>query len=178
MSDPTPIHEIFRDAIARAGFSNAKVARLLQPYGLKVSASTVTKWLSGERGISMETAMRLCDVLGVQWEDLYQPSQRDIDPYFYAGEAVTALWKKHQQLEEAARPDIRKLLESIAKLLEEADISGSEHPLKTQAISDALPQIIDLVWDADRQVREVAGKVIGAFTLIDEGKMQDPDGTA
>lgn len=73
MSDPTPIHETFREAREKAHLSQAEVSRRLNRIGMKVSPSTVTKWESGERGISMEAAMRLCDVLGVNWRDLYQP---------------------------------------------------------------------------------------------------------
>lgn len=81
MDDPIPTHEKFRQARDRADISQAELARRLKPYGISVSPSTITKWEAGERGISMEVAMRLCDVLGVKWEDLYLPTQNsDIDP--------------------------------------------------------------------------------------------------
>lgn len=73
MADTTPIHETFRNAREQAHISQAEVARRLSTYGMKVSPSTVTKWESGERGISLDAAMRLCDVLGVNWNDLYSP---------------------------------------------------------------------------------------------------------
>lgn len=63
----------FRQAVADMGISHASLAQKLAEGGAKVSASAVTKMLNGDRGISIDMAVRLCAVLGVDWNELYRP---------------------------------------------------------------------------------------------------------
>jgi plasmid maintenance system antidote protein VapI len=54
------IVEQLRQAIADSGQSEYAIAK-----GSGVSQSVVNRFVSGERGISLETAAKLCDYLGL-----------------------------------------------------------------------------------------------------------------
>lgn len=73
------IAHTFREALANTEMSHAELARLLTIRGMSVSPSSVTKMLNGDRGISLEMAMRLCDALGVDWNRLYEPLESPED---------------------------------------------------------------------------------------------------
>lgn len=73
------IAQLFQDRAKELNISHAALSEMLSSRGMKTSASSVSKMLSGERGISMEMAMRLCDLLDVRWEDLYLTDRRQSD---------------------------------------------------------------------------------------------------
>ncbi|OFM13532.1 hypothetical protein HMPREF2714_07415 [Corynebacterium sp. HMSC077G01] len=73
------IAEMFKYRFDKDGWSYAQLVDELKNGGTEASVSGLQKMLTAQRGISMEMAMRLSDVLGVPWIDLYEPQQSD-DP--------------------------------------------------------------------------------------------------
>ena len=66
----TEVARTFREALDARGMTHSELAKELSAHGRAVSQSSVTKMLNGDRAISLEMAMRLCEVLGVPWEEL------------------------------------------------------------------------------------------------------------
>ncbi|MGO2426786.1 MAG: hypothetical protein ACTH7R_10625 [Corynebacterium flavescens] len=62
---------LFRQQAEREGISHAQLADMISSTGYRTSASSITKMLNGDRGISLDMAMRLCYILNVDWDDVY-----------------------------------------------------------------------------------------------------------
>jgi transcriptional regulator with XRE-family HTH domain len=56
-----PINDQLRRAIARSGKTHYRIAKQSG-----ISASTLSRFISGERELSMATAEKLCDSLGLE----------------------------------------------------------------------------------------------------------------
>ncbi|MDO5372735.1 MAG: helix-turn-helix transcriptional regulator [Corynebacterium glutamicum] len=66
------IAETFRNGREAMNMSQTQVAAALRDMGLRVHQSSYAKMEIGERQIPMAVAMGLCQVLGVDWNQLYQ----------------------------------------------------------------------------------------------------------
>lgn len=71
------IAEKFKLQFDKDGWSYALLTEEMKKAGADVSVSGLQKMLTAQRGIGMETAMRLSEVLGVPWIDLFQPQQSE-----------------------------------------------------------------------------------------------------
>lgn len=152
MSDPTPIHETFREARKKQRLSQAEVSRRLNNYGLEVSPSTVTKWEAGERSISMEAAMRLCDVLGVEWSTLYQSPETAPRPEELITDAMLVIHRRYLNLILNATHEVAHRVEEVARLTVTASAENS-------AVADFIelvPEVTKQLTAADLLTREAA----------------------
>jgi transcriptional regulator with XRE-family HTH domain len=136
----------------------------LNNYGLEVSPSTVTKWEAGERSISMEAAMRMCDVLGVEWSTLYQSPETTPKPEELIADSMLAIGRRYTNLVLNATHEVAHRVEEVAQLLVTSD---TESGVSTDFIELA-PEIAEQLRAADLLTRDAArGYSSATQTMID-----------
>lgn len=145
----------FRDARLTLGWSQAEVARRLNERGVNLHKSAIAKIETGARSLDLETTMRLCDVLGVKWEDLYQTTEPPEErAQRYVERSVLLLREVQDQLKDAALKTmdadttIWHVLATGGQTPEDDRITSSLPMAQEYTLSIEKGEALEKVWDA------------------------------
>lgn len=135
----------FRDARTALGWSQAEVARRLNERGVNLHKSAIAKIENGTRSLDLETTMRLCDVLGVKWEDVYQSAETPEErAQSYIERSLLQLQETQEQLK-SAFDNIRTVDTTIWHVL----ATGGQTP-QDDRITSSLPMPQEYELPAER----------------------------